>query len=308
VAPVVAPEDPLVEEVAEAERLQRAQWLIQFGELMFGIVVGLSISRVADTHLFSPESTRSLGDIIGLAWPLLLLYCWMVFYLIIYWYNMRLETPVFAVFIRQSSGVMHLVLLVVLGFIMFQALDVVTPNFSTLEESHVLPRVDTVMRWLGFLIVFDLLGQTYLRALWLKSCDQLERANVSWKALVPGIRRYYGLEFPAKTVGLFVVYMLLFFPGASFLPDDLRYPVPSHVGLDSPTFIAFGFVFTNLACEAYLGLRRRSVHRVVQAYRLDARRRPRVAPLDAAGEGHGLISNEEAEMLVERGAGPARTE
>ena len=245
-------EEPFFEEVAEAERLQRAQWLIQFGELIFGIVVGLSISRIADTKLFSPESTRSLGETLSFASPLLVLYCWMVLFIVLYWYNMRLETPVFAIFIRQSSGVMHLVLVVVLGFIVFQGLDAVLPNFSMLKDSEVLPRVDTVMRWLGLVIFFDFLSQTYLRALWLKSFEQLERANVSWASLIPGVRAYYGLQFPAKTVGLLIVYLLLFFPrrqlsaGRPALSAAFR-GWPGH-----PEFVAFGFVLANLACESYL--------------------------------------------------------
>jgi hypothetical protein len=300
VTPTIAEEEPFFEEVAEAERLQRAQWLIQFGELIFGIVVGLSISRIADTKLFSPESTRSLGETLEFAGPLLALYCWMVFFIVLYWYNMRLETPVFAIFIRQSSGVMHLVLVVVLGFIIFQGLDAVLPNFSTLQEDDVLPRVDTVMRWLGLVIFFDFISQTYLRSLWLKSFDQLEHASVSWASLIPGVRAYYGLQFPAKTLGLLVVYVLLFFPGASFLPDALRYPLPSTVGLDHPAFIAFGFVLTNLACEAYLAVKRHSVHQVMQAYRLDARRRERQLTNELLG-GHALeLSDAELALMADR--------
>jgi hypothetical protein len=265
-------DDPLVALVAQEERLRKAQWLVQFAEILFGILIGLSLQRISASNLFNVED-RSLAEMLVLGTPLILLYAWVVYYVILYWFHMRVEIPVFAVFIRQVSGIQHLVLVVVLGLIFFQAFDSALVDFATATPADVAAGVDRVIGWLGILVVFDLVAQAYLRQVWLRSIDRLERGgDPTWAPFLPRIRRYYGRLFPIKTIGLAIVYVAFFFPGLPGPERAYRYPLLTALGVTTAVVVAAAFVAVNLAFELYLQYQRRIVHEVAARLAVELRR------------------------------------
>lgn len=289
--------DALVELVTQEERLRKAQWLVQFAEILFSIVIGLSLERIGASNLFRIQGS-ALVDTLALGLPVILLYAWIVVYMILYWFNMRVELPVFAIFIRQISGIQHLVLVVVLGLIFFQAFDAALIDFSTATSDVVAEAVNRVLTWLGILVLFDLVAQLYLRSVWLRSCERLERAaDPIWQPFLPRIRRYYGRKFPIKTISIAIVYAVCFLPG---IPGSgaLRYPLLTALGVATPLVVAALFVAVNLAFELYLDRERRIVHEVAARLAIELRR------LDFEGSAGAGSLMPTAEDIVELAAEP----
>lgn len=265
---------PTPEEMVREEQIFRqGHWVIQFGELIFGIVLGLSMEKFAEMGIFT--DTGLTLDMFGRIGPLILLYFWVFFYVVLYWFNMRREAPIMAIFHRRDIGILEIVLVSLLGFVFYQTFDAIMPEGAATADARIVrDAVDAAMWSLGGLIVFDAIAQlSAIRRMWLESCN-FHQANLTphWQLSIPALRRYYGKLFPIKTIGLTVVYFVVFIPLVPWF--GWRYPLLNVLGLqDNVWVIVVGFLIINIGFELFLSLHRSALHNAAMEYLVALKRR-----------------------------------
>ncbi len=228
----------------------KGRHLIQFSEIVAGIVLGLGIQLFSRLNVFGTGALPSPGRIALLS-PLLLLYLWILVLAILFWVSLKRQLELEILFLEKQAGVGDHLTAILIGFFFYQAFDAVTPDATSLTAALVRTSVDKTLLIFGFLIIVEFwVNATVIPYIWWKACRRNEHHPL-WQKSVSKFRWFYCFLMPVKSLAQAILYFLFFMPFVPYF--GYEYPLFSHWGLQENTLlIVCGFIGMYVLLEIYL--------------------------------------------------------
>jgi len=180
---------------------QQEDDLFLFGDILFGILIGVGIVSIKQFELWRWNSVE-ISELLLQDIPFILCFFGILIYIIIAWLNLRREMTLLAIFNEERIGVVHYLSVVFMAIIFFQTLESAVKPIGDMEGNFILH----LSGWVAIYYSADFVSSVFIaRPQVMKMVQKHIEGSTVWQPISESFLPYYSKHLPLKASCMLII-------------------------------------------------------------------------------------------------------